>query len=159
MARNSSFTQKIADEICGQIAEGRSLRAICGNEGMPDKATVLRWLADERYQSFRDQYARAREAQADALAEEILEIADDGKQDSYVDENGNTRTDQEVIGRSRLRVDARKWLASKLAPKKYGDKIETTLKGGIAVQSVKDLTDDELANIAAGSSAGASGKA
>jgi hypothetical protein len=89
---------------------------------MPDKATVFRWLAAR--QEFRDQYARAREAQADYWAEEIVEIADDGSSDTYTDDNGNVRTDQEVIGRSRLRVDTRKWLMSKLAPKKYGDKIQ-----------------------------------
>lgn len=90
---------------------------------MPDKATVFRWLADSRYATFRDQYTRARECQADYLAEEILDIADDSKNDTYIDDNGNVRTDQEVIGRSRLRVDARKWLASKMYPKKYGDKV------------------------------------
>ncbi|OZI26935.1 terminase [Bordetella genomosp. 9] len=84
--------------------------------------TVMRWLADNAV--FREQYARAREAQADKLAEEILSIADDGLNDTYVDDEGNKRTDHDVVARSRLRVDARKWLASKMAPKKYGDKIE-----------------------------------
>src|SRR4051812_34483135 len=102
MARNSSFTQKIADAICGRMAEGESLRTICQDDDMPDKATVFRWLADDKYREFRDHYVRAREAQADYLAEEILEIADDGKNDTYVDEDGNIRTDQDVIGRSRL---------------------------------------------------------
>jgi len=89
----------------------------------------MRWLADENHQAFCDQYVRAREAQADRLAEEILEIADDGSNDTYTDENGNERTNQEVVARSRLRVDARKWLASKMAPKKYGDKIQQEVSG------------------------------
>lgn len=92
---------------------------------MPDKATVIRWLSLQP--AFRDQYARAREAQADTLFDEILDIADDGHNDwmlrSYGDderwvENG------EAIRRSVLRIDARKWMAGKLRPKKYGDKLE-----------------------------------
>jgi hypothetical protein len=63
------------------------------------------------------------------MAEEILEIADDGTNDTYKDDNGNERTDQEVIGRSRLRVDARKWLLAKMLPKKYGDKIQQEVSG------------------------------
>lgn len=123
VGRPSKFTQAIADKICEAIADGGSLRTICADSGMPDKATVLRWLSDDQHQAFCDQYARAREAQADKYAEEIIEIADNGENDTYVDENGNTRTDQDVIARSRLRVEARKWYASKLAPKKYGDKL------------------------------------
>lgn len=121
MARPSDYTQEVADLICERISQGESLRTICADDGLPNKATVFRWLA--AHTEFRDQYARAREAQADALAEEILDIADDGSNDTYVDENGNSRTDHEVVARSRLRVDARKWLASKMAPKRYGDKV------------------------------------
>lgn len=77
---------------------------------------------------------RAREAQADLLAEQILQIADDGTNDTQTDDEGRVRVDQDVIARSRLRVDARKWLASKMAPKKYGDKIEHTGADGGAIQ-------------------------
>lgn len=94
---------------------------------MPNKATVFRWLAI--HNAFSDQYARARETQADSLADEILDIADDSSRDTYEDKDGHTKTDQEVIARSRLRVDARKWLAGKLRPKKYGEKIEQTMQG------------------------------
>jgi len=126
MARPSSFTQEIADAICEGIAEGRSLRSICQDEAMPNKATVFRWLADDAFTLFRDQYTRAREAQADVLFDEILQIADDGTRDTYTDKDGNERTDQDVIARSRLRVDARKWMAGKLRPKVYGDKVDLT---------------------------------
>ncbi|OWT68078.1 MULTISPECIES: terminase small subunit protein [unclassified Achromobacter] len=125
--RESTFTQEIGDTICARLADGESLRRICQDEDMPDKSTVMRWLAQD--ENLRDQYARAREAQADRLAEEILEIADDGRNDTYTDEDGNERTNQEVVARSRLRVDARKWLASKMAPKKYGDKVELSGTG------------------------------
>lgn len=127
MGRPSIFTQEIADAICERIAEGESLRKICLSEDMPCKASVFKWLGEDK--TFSDQYARAREAQADTLADEILDIADDGANDTYVDENGNKRTDQDVIARSRLRFEARKWIASKLKPKVYGDKVQTELTG------------------------------
>ena len=76
-----------------------------------------------------EQYARAREAQADQFAEDIIAIADDGIGDTYTDADGNERTNQDVIARSRLRVDARKWLASKMAPKRYGDKLSAEITG------------------------------
>lgn len=120
MARPSSFTQGVADTICQRITEGESLRRICLDDGMPAASTVFKWLTDRK--EFSEQYARAREAQADHLAEEILQIADDGENDTYQTENG-LAVNHDVIARSRLRVDARKWLASKMAPKKYGDKL------------------------------------
>jgi hypothetical protein len=127
MGRPSKYSQRLADEICERIAEGESLRKICLADDMPNKATVFRWLATHK--EFSDQYARARDAQADALADEILDIADDGANDTYTDDEGNERTDHDVIARSRLRVDARKWIASKLKPKVYGDKVQQEVTG------------------------------
>jgi hypothetical protein len=91
---------------------------------MPSMTTVMRWLADGTKQEFRLHYAHAREAQADLLAAEILEIADDSSGDIITNKDGSTRLDREFVARARLRVDARKWMASKLAPKKYGVKIK-----------------------------------
>lgn len=120
--RPSTFSQEVADAICERIAQGDSLRAILrDDESLPASSTVFKWLND--VESFSEQYARAREAQADVLFDEILTIADDGRNDSYKDEDGNPRTDHDVIARSKLRVDARKWMAGKLRPKKYGDKL------------------------------------
>lgn len=125
--RPSSFTQETADAICERIAEGESLRSICEEESMPNKSTVFKWLGQDK--NFADQYARARESQADTLFDQILGIADDGRNDSYTDEEGNERTNHDVIARSRLRVDARKWMAGKLRPKVYGDKLEVAGPG------------------------------
>lgn len=127
MGRPSDFTQDLVDRICERIAEGESLRTICASEDMPNKATVFRWLAAN--ETFSDQYARAREAQADVLADEIVNIADDGSNDTYTDDEGEVRTNQDVIARSRLRVDARKWVVSKLKPKVYGDKVQQEVSG------------------------------
>lgn len=125
--RPSSYTQEKADEICERLISGESLRTICESEDMPSKSAVCRWLASNT--TFRDQYARARQMQADILADEILDISDDGSNDwmEKFDRDGNAvgwQVNGEAINRSRLRVDARKWYAGKLAPKKYGDKLE-----------------------------------
>ncbi len=75
--RPSLYTEALVAKICRRLAEGETLRAICRDEAMPDKATVLRWLGDKTKADFRDQCAHAREMQADALFDEALEIADD----------------------------------------------------------------------------------
>lgn len=121
MTGKSQYNESLGLQICELLAEGKSLREICRADGMPVQSTVFKWLSEN--EAFSKQYAYARNAQAEALADEILEIADNGINDTYVDENGNKRTDMDVIARSRLRVDSRKWLASKMYPKKYGDKI------------------------------------
>ena len=124
--RPTLYTPELAEEICARMAGGESLRKICEDEEMPNRATVRNWVIDDR-EGFFSQYARARKTQALEWAEDILEIADDGVRDTYVDEDGNVRTNTDVLGRSRLRVDTRKWLLSKVLPKVYGDKV--TLAG------------------------------
>jgi hypothetical protein len=128
VGRPSDYGPEIAVHICAEIAAGKSMREICRAEAMPDMATVFRWLA--RHDEFREHYTRARELQADYLAEEILEIADDGRNDWTKREDGSDAVNTEVVQRSRLRVDARKWLMSKLQPKKYGDRITQEVTGG-----------------------------
>jgi hypothetical protein len=144
--RPSLYSPELAATICEHVASGKSLRVIAALEGMPHQSTVMAWL-DGRQPEFSEQYARAREAQADKLAEEILTIADDGRQDTYIDGEGNERTDTEVIQRSKLRVEARKWLASKMAPKKYGDKLAVGGADDLGpVQAMnRSLTDAERA--------------
>lgn len=127
VGRPADYNQEIADLICERLADGESLRQICADDGMPNRATVFRWLGI--YKEFSDQYARAREEQAEALADEIVAIADDKTGDLRFDAEGNEIPDKEFIARSRLRVDARKWVASKLKPKKYGDKISQEVSG------------------------------
>lgn len=120
-----AFTQEIFDTICDRIANGEGLRSICAEDGMPDKSTVLRWLQPEEAKPLRDQYARARESQADTLFDECLEIADNAKND-WMEKHGQDDTgwqlNSEHIQRSRLRIDARRWMAGKLRPKVYGEK-------------------------------------
>jgi hypothetical protein len=111
---------------------------------MPDKSTIFRWL--ERHQEFSDQYARAREMQAEALADEITYIADTpmpGIKTKTTDK-GVEVTEGDMIEHRRLQVDARKWIASKLKPKKYGDKTETTHVGDKERPIVMSRGDDLL---------------
>lgn len=134
--------EAIKAHICERIADGESLRAICDDEGLPDKATVFRWLAAD--EAFCDQYARAREAQAEAVFDDILTIADDGRNDwmerkNADDQNIGWMENGEALRRSQLRIDARKWMAGKLKPKKYGDKIDLNHSGAI-----EHLTDEQL---------------
>jgi hypothetical protein len=136
MGAPSTFTQEIADEICAQLSDGRSLRSVCLAEGMPDKCTVFRWI--RAHPEFAKQYAIAKEEAADAWVEEILDIADDGTND-WIDVEGKKVFNSEHVQRSRVRIDTRKWIASKLKAKKYGDKIThegsedapITIKGAI----------------------------
>ena len=121
MARPSIYSLDLIDRICERLAGGESLVAICEDDEMPARSTVFKWLDENK--EFSDRYVRAREAQADLLAEEIIKISDDGLNDTYEIEPGVRGVNHDVIARSRLRVDARKWMASKLAPKKYGDKV------------------------------------
>lgn len=120
--RPSGFSQEIADTISERLSLGESLRSICRDETMPSQSMVFRWLASKP--EFREQYAHAREVQADSWADDIIEIADDSSGDVIRDpESGNERFNSEFAARSRLRVDTRKWLMARMAPKKYGDKI------------------------------------
>lgn len=119
--------------------DGESLRTICLADDMPTRSTVHLWLA--KHQEFSDRYAIARARQADTIFDEILDIADDGSNDwmqRHDDEGGNIgwKENGEAIARSRLRVDVRKWMAGKLRPKKYGDKLEVEHSGTVDLANV-----------------------
>lgn len=118
------FTQELFDEICDRLAHGESLRKICESDWMPYRSSIYRWLEDDA--TLRDQYARARDQQADYLAEECVDIADEDPATCIKTEGDNEIRviDSAAVAHQRLRIDARKWFASKVAPKKYGDKLE-----------------------------------
>jgi len=120
----------IIDTVCLNMASGMSVKHIFDNAIVSiSRSLFYEWLIENK--DFSDKYARASEIRSDVLFDEIIEIADDQQGDIYIDKEGREQTDHNVIARSRLRVDARKWAASKLNPKKYGDKqeIDHTTKG------------------------------
>jgi len=130
IGRPTKYTQNLAAKICAGLADGKSLRTVCEPDDMPDKSTVFNWLHDN--QDFLDQYTRAKEESADLLVDEMLAIADDGSNDLMTIGKGDKSYEienKEVTNRSKLRVETRKWIASKLKPKKYGDKIDHTTNG------------------------------
>lgn len=131
--RPTDYEQSVADEICRRMALGESLRKICRDDGMPDESTVRLWAVSNR-NNFYPQYARARASQMEAMAEDIIDIADDKSEDPQ---------------RARLRVDTRKWLMSKIAPKVYGDRTRHELTGAgggpIKTQDLSRLSDEQLA--------------
>jgi len=101
---SNTYTPEVGDMICERIANGESLRSIVAAEKLTF-STIMRWVSD--VDSLRDQYARAREQQAEGYASDIVTISDS----------------EPDPAKARVRVDARKWVASKLLPKKYGDKV------------------------------------
>jgi hypothetical protein len=114
---SDNYTPELADRMCELLAEGVSLRTVCKGEGMPSKATVFRWL--RVYPEFLENYSRAKQESADALVEEILDIADDGTNDWMERQNAEGKVvgyqpNTEHIQRSRVRIDTRKWIASKM---------------------------------------------
>ena len=144
MGRPSTYTDAVAMEICTRMAHGESLRTICDDEHMPNRMTVVYWLADGKHAEFASQYARAREAQADFYADEIVQISNTpvlGVKTTHK-ATGTETTEGDMIEHRRLQIDARKWYASKLAPKKYGDKVDHTLQGpnGGPIQNAVNVT-------------------
>lgn len=124
--RPSGYTEELAAEICQLIASGKSLVTICSQKNMPTRTTIYDWL--DKHKRFADNYARARDERADFYADESLDIADNSGFDAVI-VDGRAVVNSEAINRARLRIDTRKWYASKLAPKKYGEKVEATLVG------------------------------
>lgn len=116
------FDAGIRDDICKEMEKGKSLRKVCEMKSMPSISTVMKWVSQDEV--FSEQYTRAREARADAIFEDCLDIADDAKADD--------------VAKARLMVDTRKWMLGKMAPKKYGDKVSHEVSGpsGGAIQTI-----------------------
>lgn len=131
--RPSDYTQELADEICHKLSEGTSLRKICLANDMPCKSTVFRWLRTN--QSFLDQYTRAKQESADAHSEMVIDATE------VEPERGEDgKIDASWVNLQRLKVDARKWTASKLNPKKYGDKQFTEHSGTLSLEQLMAQT-------------------
>lgn len=120
--RPTLYSVELACEICARLAEGSPLCRICLDPRMPAKTTVYRWLGEN--EEFRALYNIAREDQADTMADEMLAIADE--------------CDSSDVKQARLRIDTRKWLAMKLKPKKYGEKIDLNHTGSVPVKEISD---------------------
>lgn len=152
MARPSKYSKEVIDKICFLIAStSKGLNKICEeNDDLPTFKTVFNWLQDEDKREFLQLYTRAREMQADTLADEIIEISDTERETTSRTEclNGDgsytMASTSDNHNRTRQMIDARKWKASKLAPKKYGDKLDVTSGGEkMAVPVIQILPPSE----------------
>ncbi len=148
MGRPTVYDETVATTILERLAHGETLRAICRDEGMPSAAAVHLWVKDDR-EGFAERYARARESGAYAMADELLEIADDGTNDWMLRTNRNGDVEPvlnaEHVQRSRLRADTRKWLLSKIAPRVFGDKLDVTTQGEKVTQPFVMTAPAEIA--------------
>lgn len=116
MARPSTYTDEIAETICEEIAAGAALYKLCERDDLPAERTVYQWLEGKGAPAeFAQMYVRARERQQDREVDHCVIIADEA-------------TDANL---ARLQIDARKWRAAKLAPKKYGERIDHNVDGEI----------------------------
>lgn len=121
----SMYTEELADKIFDGLAAGKSLRTICESDEFPTRGTVARWVVHN--EDFAERYYRARDIGLDDLADEMIAIADDTSEDADVN-------------RDRLRIDARKWYLSKLASKRYGDKLQLANDGEAPLRLQIDTT-------------------
>ncbi len=133
--RPRSYTGALATEILGRLRSGETLASICRDDHIPCKSTILGWIGDD-VSGFSALHAHAREMSTYAIAEQVVEIADDGTHD-YVerhrrDGSAETTLDAEHVQRSKLRVDTRKWLMERYNPKVFGARtaLEHSAPGG-----------------------------
>lgn len=148
--RPSKYDEKIANEICSIISNTTlGLAAICKAEHMPNRSTIYEWIA--KHPEFSNNYARAKELQMELMAEEIIDIADENANDTLtINKNGRDIDvpNMEYMRRSQIRIDARKWLMSKLMPKKFGDRLDLNHGGQTDNPVNVNMTTNEIKAIA-----------
>lgn len=134
------YSEALAAALLDRLADGETLRGICRDATMPARSTVQGWMVNVG--GFSARYAQARARGVEVLADEILDLSDDSSRDVHIGEDGQKIVDHEAIARSRLRVDSRKWLLSKLLPQTYGDRqqLEHSGPGGASLVPVLTVT-------------------
>ena len=137
MAYSEEDKSVIIDKIISDIEGGLSARKAVISAKISSK-TFWDWIDKDEEKV--KQYTRACEARADFMADEILDIADSSEGDLYLDDNGDTKIDGNTVQRARTQIDARKWLMSKMAPKKYGDKLDIEQSGSLTLQWNEEKT-------------------
>lgn len=123
--RPTIYTNEIADDICLRVSNGRSLNSISKDKDMPTKSTIYDWLSNN--DEFSDKYRKATEQREDFHFEEMMEIADKALPESA------------EVAKAKLQIDTRKWVLSRMNPKKYGDKQQMEHSGDVAVNMISEL--------------------
>lgn len=134
MAYSDTEKTEIINKVCERIESGASLRTACDREGIPRK-TFFQWIDKDKSKS--NQYARAVNERAEYLAEDLIDLVEKRDDIVYSDESGKLRTDAVLVQAKRLEVDTKKWIVSKLFPKKYGDKIGLETDESLNIITVK----------------------
>jgi hypothetical protein len=129
MAYSQEEKENIFEYVFKEIEKGRALRNVLKDENTPHADTFYEWLEKDSFKS--ERYARATQIRADVIFDDMLIIADQNENDTYTNEDGKVLINNDVINRAKLRIDTRKWVLSKLNPKKYGDKIQQEHSGEI----------------------------
>ena len=125
MAYSPKQIETIFNDICTQIGEGKSLRAVLRQDKMPSSHTFFKWVDSDKKKML--QYTREMNARAEDIFEDILDIADDQEDDIYINSDGVECVNHNVHARSRIRIDSRKWMLGKMQPKKYGDRVNVDM--------------------------------
>lgn len=153
--RPVKYSAAVGRAVCKMLERGMSVNAISKRPHMPAESTIRKWAANPD-NPFSTNYALSRQIGYLRLADELLEIADDGTNDYVERENSDGSTyaalNSEHIQRSRLRVDTRKWILAKMLPKVYGDKTETTHKldaSAAFVDMMKAISDGRTRELTA----------
>ncbi len=142
--RPTLYSENLIDEICSRIAQGRSLRNVCLDDDMPAMSSVMKWLDENK--EFSEQYREATTIREDLYFDEVLCIAD------------SVKAEPAEIAKARLQIDSRKWVLSRMNPKKYGDKQSVELAGkngnnlipsglGHFYGGIKQVSDEEAARV------------
>lgn len=148
--KRDPITLTLVNSIIRRVSEGETLAQICRDDGMPPESTVRSRI--NLSSSLLAAYARAREERAERMADEIIEIADDGRND-YVQREGKKpgsvviAFDDEHVRRSQLRIDTRKFLLARVLPHKYGERVQHTGEGGGPIAIEHSLSAPMLANL------------
>jgi hypothetical protein len=127
VGRPTKYNKRTVALICAELAKGKALRTVCNLPGLPHLDTVFEWL--HTHPEFAEQYARAKQESADAMAEEVLYLSDHTKTGTVIvtKENGQTEVRKgDMLGHRKLQIDTRKWLMAKMKPKRYGDRLDVT---------------------------------
>ena len=135
--------EKALKIVFSKMAKGESCFAIFKekNEDLPGKSMFDNWIKEPLIS---DRYARAKEQRAEYIFEDILNIADDSTKDTLHTDRGEVEN-KEWVNRSRLRIDSRKWMLSKMMPKTYGDKLDFTTGGYKVIQPIFMVQDKQTA--------------
>jgi len=122
VGRPHTYTKALGDEICAKLStcEYGLSRLIKENPHWPCRQAIFEWRINVK--EFGDKYAKAKQDQIEAMMDQIIDIADDVSRDTITNQEGKQICNSEWINRSRLRIDTRKWMAAKLAPKIYGER-------------------------------------